>query len=168
MVNSLNYLVMALFSEHPFLLFALIITLVLLLVLLYSVYLLHKKIGHFLKGENGHSLEGTIKKLMHEVEELKKQDIYFENTTNNLEKRLATSLRSPTLLRYKAFEGNASTQSFSLALLNEQGQGTVISSLHVRDRVSIYAKKISKWESEIELTEEEKEVIKETKESQKK
>ena len=63
------------------------------------------------------------------------------------------------MIRYKAFEVNGSSQSFSIALLNEKGNGVIISSLHSRDRVSTFAKPVIDYKSEHDLTEEEKSVI---------
>ncbi len=117
-----------------------------------------------MKGGTAKHFEGTVVETLAKVKKLEDDDKKMETTINEISKRLATSLRNASLLRFKAIEGTSSNQSFSIALLDELGSGLVISSLHVRDRISIYGKKITKWESETELTEEEKGVIKESKE----
>jgi hypothetical protein len=45
---------------------------------------------------------------------------------------------------FKAFDGMKSggTNSFSLALLNEEGDGVILSTLHSRERVNVYSKEI--------------------------
>jgi hypothetical protein len=62
-------------------------------------------------------------------------------------------------MRYKAFDASGSNQSFSIALVNEKGNGVVVSSLHSRDRMSTFAKPIENYESTYELTEEELAVL---------
>ena len=66
-------------------------------------------------------------------------------------------------IRYKAYDASGSNQSFSIALLNEHGNGVVISSLHSHDRMSTFAKPIQKYESSYGLTEEEVLVVEDAK-----
>ena len=47
-----------------------------------------------------------------------------------------------------------------MSLLNDEGNGVVISSLYSRDRTSLFAKPIKAGQSEFELTKEEKNVLK--------
>lgn len=65
-------------------------------------------------------------------------------------------------LRYNPFTDTGGDQSFSLCLLDEKGEGFVISSLHSRENTRIYAKKIEdgKPMNNIVLSKEEQEVIK--------
>ena len=44
-------------------------------------------------------------------------------------------------------------------MLNEEGDGVVLSSLYSRERMSIFAKPIKNGKSEYELTEEEKKLL---------
>lgn len=52
-----------------------------------------------------------------------------------------------------------SKQSFATALLNEHGDGVVISTLYSRERTSVFAKPIKKFDSEYELTPEETQAL---------
>ena len=47
----------------------------------------------------------------------------------------------------------------SIALMNDESNGVVISSLYARDRMSIFAKPITGGKSEFELSSEEKDVL---------
>lgn len=85
-----------------------------------------------------------------------------------LEEKLSHAARNVSVIRYKAFESGTSNQSFSIALLNERGDGAIISSLHHRDRVVTYAKPIKNYQSEYDLSEEEKHVLEESRQSHKK
>ncbi|EKD62103.1 MAG: hypothetical protein ACD_52C00303G0003 [uncultured bacterium] len=65
-------------------------------------------------------------------------------------------------LRFNPFTDTGGDQSFALSLLDEKGEGFVISSLHSRENTRLYAKKIEdgKPVNNIVLSKEEQEVIK--------
>ena len=137
------------------------------LLLLYIVYL-HVKINRFTRGATGASLETLIKKCIDSVIEIEKRNELISEHALSLDTRVSQSLRNAQTIRYKAFEAGGSNQSFSIALLNEKGNGVVITSLHARDRISTFAKPIEKYLSSYDLTEEEQEVIEESKKAHKK
>jgi hypothetical protein len=91
----------------------------------------------------------------------------LEKYLQSVESRLKTSIRGLHTIRFNPFQGDGSGgfQSFATAFLNEEGTGIIISSIHARDRMSVYAKPISKFISEFELTEEEQEALSKAKES---
>lgn len=124
-----------------------------------SIELRLKKI---FKGKKAQDLEEVFVSL---GEELKKLDIAQEEIKKYLEsaeKRLKNSIQSINTVRFNPFGDSGSNQSFSIAFLNENNDGVVISSLHSREGVRIYAKPIKNRQSEYTLTEEEKEAIKNT------
>ena len=139
----------------------------LLVVLLYVIYL-HNKIHRFTRGETGRSLESLIKKCVDSVSEIEKRNELISKHALSLDTRVSNALRNAQTIRYKAFEANGSNQSFSIALLNEKGNGVIISSLHSRDRISTFAKPVEKYLSSYDLTEEELAVISEAKKEHKK
>ena len=76
-----------------------------------------------------------------------------------IEHKLRASIDRAELLRFRAFEDVGSDLSFAFALLNQEGDGVVISSIHSREEVRIYAKPLNGGQSMYLLSEEEKEVI---------
>lgn len=63
--------------------------------------------------------------------------------------------------RFNPFTSTGGDQSFVLCLLDENGTGIVISSLHSRESTRLYAKSIEKGKAtSVSLSTEEKEVIK--------
>ncbi len=134
--------------------------------LIYVIYL-HFKIARFTKGKTGSSLEDIIITCIDAVKEIEKRNEMISTHAVSLDTRVSHALRNAHMLRYKAFEQHGSNQSFSVALVNEKGNGVVISTLHSHDRVSTFAKPVEKYESTYELTDEEKEVLKQSKESHK-
>lgn len=138
-----------------------------IIVLLLYVLYLHHKLSLFMRGENGKSLEGTIREYLDHVDNLKKHDELLAEHALKLDKRLSQAVRNVSTMRFKAFEPNSSNQSFAIALLNERGDGVILSSLHHRDHVSVFAKPVTKYESQHDLTEEELAVLEESRESHK-
>jgi hypothetical protein len=58
-------------------------------------------------------------------------------------------------VRYNPFEETGGNQSFALALLDLDGNGWVLSSLHARSGTRVYAKAITAGRAESALSEEE-------------
>lgn len=144
----------------PYVIIALIICVIVLLITTFS---LNRKLSSFTRGENGKSLEDVIKKYLDEVDNLKKHDELISQHALDLETRLSQCVRNISISRFKAFESGSTNQSFSISLVNEKGDGVVITSLHNRDRVSTFAKPITKYESTQELTDEEQQVLHDSK-----
>jgi len=88
----------------------------------------------------------------------KDRDILIE-ATNNLDARLRKSITHTKMVRFNPFEDAGSNQSFAIGLLNEEGDGVVVSSLYARERMSVFAKPIQQHNSSHELTTEEYSVI---------
>lgn len=148
---------------HPFIPLIFVI-----LVLFIYIIVLHRKIHMFTRGTHGASLESTIKKCVESVTEIEKRNEVISKHVLGIETRLKDCIRNVSVARFKAFDAGASNQSFSISLLNEKGDGVVISSLHHRDRVTTFAKPIEKYSSSYELTEEELSIIEEAKTAHKK
>lgn len=69
------------------------------------------------------------------------------------------SLRHLAVVRYDAFGDMGGHLSWSLALLDDSGDGVVLSSIHGRSDARSYAKNIAGWRSEQQLSPEEDEAI---------
>ncbi|MCX6756857.1 MAG: DUF4446 family protein [Candidatus Nomurabacteria bacterium] len=138
-----------------------------IIILLFYVVYLHTKISRFTRGESGASLETLIKRCVDSVALIEEKNELISEHALSLDSRVSQSIRNAQTIRYKAFEANGSNQSFSIALLNEKGNGVVLSTLHARDRISTFAKPIEKYLSTHDLTEEEQSVIEESKKAHK-
>ncbi len=89
------------------------------------------------------------------------EQLFLKNDTrlSVIETRLRVSVDRAELLRFRAFENVGSDLSFALALLNQEGSGVVLSSIHNRDESRVYGKPVIEGVSTYSLTGEEKEVI---------
>ncbi len=69
------------------------------------------------------------------------------------------ALRHLAVVRYDAFGDMGGHLSWSLALLDDGGHGVVLTSIHGRSDSRTYAKSISAWSCEQQLSPEEQEAI---------
>ena len=69
------------------------------------------------------------------------------------------ALRHLAVVRYDAFGDMGGHLSWSLALLDDGGHGVVLTSIHGRSEARTYAKNISAWTSEQQLSPEEHEAV---------
>jgi len=123
------------------------------------IVLIELRLRKLFKGKKGTDLEEVINSL---ANDLKKLDFSREETEKYLEtveRRLRKSIQGVGTVRFNPFEDAGSNQSFSIAFLDESGDGVVISSLYSREKFTVYAKPIKKSSSEYPLSEEEKEAI---------
>lgn len=137
-----------------------------LFLLVYTLYL-HRKLHKFTRGQNAMSLESLMRECVESVAKIEERNEVISKHALTLDERVSHAVRNAQTIRYKAFDANGSNQSFSVALVNEKGNGVVISSLHSRDRMSTFAKPIEKYASTYDLTEEELAVLEDAKLSHK-
>lgn len=83
------------------------------------------------------------------------------------EQKLRAGADRVELLRFRAFENIGSDLSFAVALLNQEGSGVVLSSIHNREESRVYAKPVIEGQSTYPLTDEEKHVINKAREGNK-
>jgi hypothetical protein len=69
------------------------------------------------------------------------------------------NIKKTGFVRFNHIDGSGGNLSFALAVLNEHDNGMVISSLHGREGVRVYAKKIESKKSESKLTQQEIDAI---------
>ena len=72
---------------------------------------------------------------------------------------LAQALRHVAVVRYDAFGDMGGRMSFSAAVVDDTGDGMVISSIHARGESRTYAKGIVGGDSEVVLTPEERQAL---------
>jgi Protein of unknown function (DUF4446) len=91
---------------------------------------------------------------------------YVEETAMRLDGRLAsaeTTLRGTiahcSLVRYDAYNELSGRQSMSIALLDDERSGIVLSCIHHRDQARVYGKRVQEGRGELELSPEEAEAV---------
>ncbi len=103
--------------------------------------------------------QATIVQLLSRLEDQETRLKQSESLLSKLNASLPHSVRGYGLVRYSAFAGMGGNQSFSLALVDEQGGGIILSGLHGRDETRVYAKPLEQWHSSFSLSAEEQEAL---------
>lgn len=83
----------------------------------------------------------------------------LESALASLRGELSQALRHVAVVRYDAFGDMGGRMSFSAAVVDDTGDGMVISSIHARGESRTYAKGIVGGDSEIVLTPEERQAL---------
>ena len=121
---------------------------------------LDRRIATLTRGGDGTSLESTMQANLDQVSKLARDvdDLAARSAMLELVQRKA--VQRVGLVRFNPFEDTGGNQSFALALLDQHGDGLVMSSLHARAGTRVYGKAIAKGRSEAALSEEEAEALK--------
>ncbi len=112
-----------------------------------------------LRGKEGANLEQMLLANHEEVERVTDRLATMEQSLKDHESRLIKKVSAPQLMRYNAFAEPGNDLSFSMALLDENGNGTVLSSIYGREESRVYAKPLVKGESTYSLTPEENAIV---------
>lgn len=141
----------------PWLLYGLIA-----LVVILAIWVTHleMRLKRLLAGKNAATLEDTIVRLREEVTKLFEHRIALEARLGEVDSRVRRSVQWVETKRFNPFPDQGGNQSFSMLLSNEHGDGVLLTGLYARDKSSVYAKPVGKYESEYELSGEEAELIK--------
>lgn len=134
----------------------LLIALLLLRRRMKSFELAHLSLQTYLSGKN---LDQVLEQYVTKVQSLEKDVSATGARVERTEKALRRSIDRAELLRYNAFENMGSDLSFALALMNQEGDGVILSSIHSREESRVYAKPLIKGESSYNLSTEERETI---------
>ena len=123
------------------------------------------KQNKFLKSLFPKSGERDIRRKFEEVlSEIKKYGIdleTLEKQVRDLQSHGLIPIQRVELERFNPYDDTGGDQSFTIALLNDKGDGVVITSLHARSGTRIFAKDVKAGESsKYKFSEEEEKVIK--------
>jgi Protein of unknown function (DUF4446) len=111
------------------------------------------------RGSEGRSLEAILDAHLEKVFVVSRELDDVASRTAILEAAQRRAFQRVGLVRYNPFEETGGNQSFALALLDADGDGWVLSSLHARSGTRIYAKAIKAGRAEAGLSAEETDAI---------
>jgi len=94
----------------------------------------------------------NLKEVLRQFEELKK-------SVEKISQKSKASVQKVGMVRYNPFSDVGGDQSFSIALLDGENNGIVITSLFSRDGNRVYGKSVKNGKSEYSLSSEEKKAI---------
>lgn len=136
-----------------------ILVIVALLANAFWVFTTEKRLKRFFVGKKAKDLEDTIITLQDQLQELQSAKDRTDKEIAIINQKLRKSVRGLETIRFNPFADQGSNQSFAVGMLNEEGDGVILSSLYARDRMSVFAKPIKNGKSEYELTNEERDVL---------
>lgn len=104
------------------------------------------------KPENIEEILNNFSILNQKVSELSKE-------LESVKKEMMFSVQKVGVVRFNPFSETGGDQSFSVAFLDGNNNGVVITSLYGREETRVYGKPVKEGESEYSLSKEEKEAI---------
>jgi hypothetical protein len=104
----------------------------------------------------GAELQGAFEALREYVDEIAQR---FDARVEAAERRLDGALAHRALVRYDAYNEMSGHQSLSIALLDRNRSGIVLTSIHHRDSARLYAKLVTAGSPELALSPEEEEAL---------
>lgn len=126
---------------------------------------MHIRVTRIFRSANSSDIEKLLKLYSKTLEDFVRFQAKSTLYMKSLDERIKKKMMSAATLRFNPFqgEGTGGNQSFSSVFADEEGNGVVITSMHTRERTNVFAKPLQNWQSEYELTEEEKTSIKNSK-----
>lgn len=129
------------------------------IILVIHAFMLERRLKNLLQGANGKSLENVISDMQNRINTNESNISANTGEIATLMSKMRKRIRNVSTLRFKPFEDAGSTQSFAIAIVDDEQNGVVLSSLYTRERMSVFAKPVKDGKSEYELTNEEKTVL---------
>ena len=139
---------------------ACLVLLALVVVLLRRTASLDRRLRGLTRGGEGRSLEAILEAHLDKVYAVAREVDDLAARSAVLEATQRMAVQRVGLVRFNPFEDTGGNQSFALALLDQDGDGFIMSSLHARAGTRIYAKAIAGGKSEAALSGEESEALK--------
>jgi hypothetical protein len=105
------------------------------------------------------TIRGILQGQGEQIQRLERAIRSLHGTDKKQQVEIEGSVRNVALLRYDAFEDVGGRLSFSCALLDDQGNGVVLTSINGRQETRVYAKPVTGGVSSHNLSLEEEEAI---------
>jgi len=119
----------------------------------------HRLYRRLYQSAAGHDLDGLFKAIEERLSRVDHDLEALQAWRREVSAQMERCYQGLGVVRFNAFEGVGSDLSFSVALLDGQKNGVVLTSLFGRDASRIYAKPLLGGESSYQLTAEEKEAV---------
>lgn len=152
-------------SFIPFILIAMIVIIVLLFIV---VIILFKAVGNvenkyrkLMRGANGKNIEQMLNAKIEDIDNVNLNSERALKAIDSLNEKMKGCVQKVAIVRYKAFEDIGSDLSFSIAMLDDNNDGIILTGIYGRQESTTYAKPIDKGISRYDLSEEELSVLNE-------
>lgn len=136
-----------------------IILLIMVIMLFSSLGKLENRYRKFMRGTDGKNIEEVIIKYLDKIDEANDKTEYMNEKYKDLDARIKGCVQKVSMVRYRAFEDVGSDLSFSIAMLDDNNDGVIVTGIYGRNDSTTYAKPIDKGLSRYELSDEEQKVL---------
>ena len=136
------------------LLAVMLVLIVLYIVCLFRIKKLQKAYNHFMSGKDMKSMEDVLWRQFDRIEILEEADKDKRRELNDLQITMQNAYQKSGLVKYDAFREMSGKLSYALALLDQNDNGVIVTSMYSREGCFSYAKEVIMGESSINLSEE--------------
>lgn len=137
-----------------------LVMLILLIISLCKLKKIRRRVDTLTRGKDAESLEDTIVKLFDRIEFLEDEEKNTHRDLKEVKENLKITYQKMGLVKYDAFREMSGALSYSIALLDKENNGVLISSMYSREGCYTYAKDVVGGQCELNLSEEEEEALK--------
>ena len=120
---------------------------------------LHRAYGLLAVAEGRETVVDVMGRTMEEFTDLRQDVLQLEKNLAVTRRDLSAALRHVSVVRYDAFGDMGGRFSFSAALLDDNGDGLIITSIHARTETRTYLKGLASGSSDITLSPEEEQAV---------
>lgn len=138
-----------------------ILLFVVVIILFRAIGKLENRYRRLMRGASGKNIEELIKSQLDSIEDANFNSEKALKEIDKLSDKIKTCIQKVSIIRYKAFEDVGSDLSFSLAILDDNNDGVLLTGIYARQESTTYAKPIDKGISRYDLSEEEIAVLNE-------
>jgi len=114
-------------------------------------------------GNTDESLEAVLDRLFDRIDKVETTNQSIEEKNRTLADVISKQKGNVGIVRFHAFGNEGNDLSFSIAMIDQEESGFVLTSIYGRDESRVYAKPLEKGNSIYLLTEEEKKAIQDAK-----
>ena len=137
-----------------------LVSIILLIITLCKLKKLRRRVDTLTRGKDTESMEDIILNFFERIEALENEENNTKSDIKDIKENLKITYQKTGLVKYDAFREMSGALSYSLALLDKENNGVLISSMYSREGCYTYAKDIVNGESKLNLSEEEAEALK--------
>lgn len=135
------------------------VTIIIMIIALCKLKKLRQKVEALTRGKDAQSMEETILKFFERIEKLENHEEIIHDDIKKIKNNLKTVYQKTGIVKYDAFREMSGALSYSVALLDKENNGVLISSMYSREGCYSYAKEILHGKCELTLSEEEAEAL---------
>ena len=121
---------------------------------------LRNRLRRVLPGGDSVSLDQLLEQNVQRLDSLSQRLDALNKLHHELEAITQRAIQKVGVVRYSAFADTGGDQSFAIALLDAEGTGIIVSSLHSRADTRVFAKPVQAGRSRYPLSDEEQDAIK--------